>query len=145
MTPVPKPATDTNGNMEFDIRIPGADPGIYIIRVDIDDVVASHTFTVVSGRGVVDGAVDSILANVISEDALDRVFKFDNMTKEWQWYINDPAFASTNNLGGLSSGDLVWIKVSKSVTADILGASVTLSCINEGMENEDCWNQISIP
>ena len=145
ITPSPAPQTNTNGNSEFQVRIPGSDPGIYIIRVEIDDVVASQTFTVVSGSGVVDGSVETILANVMSEDALDRVFKFDNETKEWQWHINDPAFASTNNLAGLSSGDLVWIKVSKTVTADVLGASVTLSCINEGMENEDCWNQISIP
>ena len=145
ITPSPKPSTDTTGDVEFQVRIPGSDPGIYIIKVEVSDVSATQTFTVVSGSGVVDGSVDSILANVISEDALDRVFKFDNMTKEWQWYINDPAFSSTNNLAGLSSGDLVWIKVSKSVTADILGTSTTLTCINEGMENEDCWNQISIP
>ena len=145
ITPSPKPSTSTIGDVEFEVRIPGSDPGIYIIKVEVADVTATQTFTVVSGSGVVDGSVDSILSNVISEDALDRVFKFDNMTKEWQWYINDPAFAATNNLGGLSSGDLVWIKVSKSVTADILGTSTTLSCINEGMENEDCWNQISIP
>ena len=145
ITPSPKPSTGTTGDGEFEVRIPGADPGIYIIKVKIDRVTASQTFTVVSGSGVVDGSVDSILANVMSEDALDRVFKFNNETKEWQWYINDPAFASTNNLAGLSSGDLVWIKVSKSVTADILGTSTTLTCINEGAENEDCWNQISIP
>ncbi len=145
ITPLPRPSTGRTGDVEFDVRIPGADPGIYIIKVVVDDVTATQIFTVVSGSGVVDGSVDSILANVMSEDALDRVFKFNNETKEWQWYINDPAFASTNNLAGLSSGDLVWIKVSKSVTADILGTSTTLTCINEGMENEDCWNQISIP
>ena len=33
----------------------------------------------------------------------------------WEWYISDPAFASTNNLSGLSSGDLVYIKVTKDV------------------------------
>ena len=145
ITPSPKPSTDTTGDVEFQVRIPGSDPGIYIIKVEVADVSATQTFTVVSGSGVVDGSVETILANVMSMDALDRVFKFDNETKEWQWYINDPAFTSTNNLGGLSSGDLVWIKVTKTVTADVLGTSVTLSCINEGMENEDCWNQISIP
>ena len=145
ITPSPKPSTNTTGDVDFDVRIPGSDPGIYIIKVEVADVSATQTFTVVSGSGVVDGSVESILANVMSEDALDRVFKFNNETKEWQWHINDPAFSSTNNLGGLSSGDLVWIKVAKSVTADVLGTSVTLSCINEGMENEDCWNQISIP
>ena len=145
ITPAPKPSTDTNGNGSFDIRIPGADPGIYIIRVEIEEVVATSTFTVVSGSGVSDGAVETVLGNVISEDALDRVFRFDNATKMWAWYISDPAFASTNNLGGLSSGDLVYIKVTKDVTANILGASTTLTCTNAGTDTEDCWNLVAIP
>ena len=143
--PLPKPSTDTNGNGEFQIRIPGADPGIYIIRVEIADVVATHTYTVIEGGGVVDGAVETILGNVISADALDRVFRFDNTTKMWEWYISDPAFAATNNLAGLSSGDLVYIKVTKDVTADVLGTSITLTCTNAGTDTEDCWNLVAIP
>ena len=145
ITPSPNPSTDTNGNSEFSVRIPGSDPGIYIIRVEIDKVVATSTFTVVSGSGVSDGVVETVLGNIISEDALDRIFRFDNTTKMWEWYISDPAFASTNNLAGLSSGDLVYIKVTKDVTADVLGASVTLTCTNAGTDTEDCWNLIAIP
>ena len=144
-TPSPSPSTDRNGNVTFTFRIPGSDPGVVNVAATFDDTTASTTFTVTEGRGVVDGSVETILASVISEDALDRVFVFDNETKEWLWHISDPAFASTNTLTGLSSGDLAWIKVSKSVTADVLGRSLALTCINEGMENEDCWNQVSIP
>ena len=143
--PIPKPSTDTNGNGEFQIRIPGADPGIFIIRVEIADVVATHTFTVTEGGGAEDAEVETVLGNIMSEDALDRIFRFDNTTKMWEWYISDPAFASTNNLAGLSSGDLVYIKVTKDVTADVLGASVTLTCTNAGTDTEDCWNLIAIP
>ena len=145
ITPLPKPSTDTNGNGEFSIRIPGSDPGIYIIRVQIDEVVATHTFTVISGSGASDASVETVLANVISAAALDRVFRFDNSTKSWEWYISDPAFSASNNLGGLSSGDLVYIKVTEDVTADILGASTTLTCTNAGTDTEDCWNLIAIP
>ena len=145
ITPSPNPSTDTSGNADFSVRIPGSDPGIYIIRVEIDKVVATSTFTVVSGSGVSDGAVETVLGNIISADALDRVFRFDNTTKMWAWYISDPAFASTNNLGGLSSGDLVYIKVTKDVSADILGASTTLTCTNAGTDTEDCWNLVAIP
>ena len=145
VTVSPAPSTDRNGNVTFTFRIPGADPGVVNVSATFDDTTASTTFEVTSGAGVVDGSVETILADVISMDALDRVFKFDNDTKEWQWHINDPAFAATNNLAGLSSGDLVWIKVTKSVTADVLGQSLSLTCINEGAENEDCWNQVSIP
>ena len=143
--PIPKPSTDTNGNGEFQIRIPGADPGIFIIRVEIADVVATHTFTVTEGGGAEDAEVETVLANVISAEALDRVFRFDNSTKSWEWYISDPAFSASNNLGGLSSGDLVYIKVTKDVTADVLGTSITLTCTNAGTDTEDCWNLVAIP
>ncbi len=145
ITPSPKPSTDTNGNGSFDIRIPGSDPGIYIIRVEIEEVVATSTFTVVSGSGAADASVETVLANLISEGALDRIFRFDNTTKTWEWYIADPAFAASNNLAGLSSGDLVFIKVTQDMTVDILGTSIALTCINEGTETEDCWNTITIP
>ena len=143
--PIPKPSTDTNGNGEFQIRIPGADPGIFIIRVEIADVVATHTFTVTEGGGAEDAEVETVLGNIMSEDALDRIFRFDNTTKMWEWYISDPAFAATNNLAGLSSGDLVYIKVTKDVTADVLGKSLTLTCTNAGTDTEDCWNLVAIP
>ena len=143
--PLPKPSTDTYGNGEFQIRIPGADPGIFIIRVEIADVVATHTYTVIEGGGAEDAAVETVLGNIMSEDALDRIFRFDNTTKMWEWYIGDPAFASTNNLSGLSSGDLVYIKVTKDVTADVLGTSITLTCTNAGTDTEDCWNLVAIP
>ena len=145
ITPTPNPSTDTNGNAEFSVQIPGSDPGIYIIRVEIDTVVATSTFTVVPGSGADDAKIETVLGNLISEDALDRVFRFDNATKEWQWYVTDPVFAHSNNLAGLSSGNLVFIKVTQDITADILGTSVTLTCINEGTETEDCWNKIAIP
>ena len=145
ITPSPNPSTDTSGNAEFSVRIPGSDPGIYIIRVEIDTVVATSTFTVVSGSGAADATIETVLANLISEGALDRVFRFDNATKMWSWYIADPAFAASNNLAGLSSGDLVFIKVTQDMTVDILGTSVALTCINEGTETEDCWNTITIP
>ncbi len=51
ITPIPKPSTDTNGNAEFTVQIPVSDPGIYIIRVEIDQAVATSTFTVVAGLG----------------------------------------------------------------------------------------------
>ena len=145
ITPSPNPSTDTNGNAEFSVRIPGSDPGIYIIRVEIDEVVATSTFTVVSGSGASDATVETVLGNVISDEALDRVFRFNNETKTWEWYISDEAFSASNNLAGLSSGDLVFIKVTKDTTVDILGTSTTLTCTNPGTETEDCWNLISIP
>ena len=60
ITPIPKPSTDTYGNVTFNIRIPSYDPGIYIVRVEIANVVATHGFTVVEGCGDEDAAVESL-------------------------------------------------------------------------------------
>ena len=64
-------------------------------------------------------------------------------------YYNDhgpPHFHArpANNLVSLSSGDLVWVRTTGTVTADILGEPVTLSCTGEGDADENCWNQIAI-
>ena len=56
-----------------------------------------------------------------------------------------PALRAANNLAGLPSGDLVWVRTTRTVTADILGESVTLSCTGEGTADENCWNQMAIP
>ena len=145
ITPVPRQVTDGSGRVIFKVRIPGSEPGITIIRVEVAGVVATQAFTVVDG-GAADGvAVEVVLYSLIEEGALDRVFRFDNATKEWSWYIHDPALRAANNLAGLSSGDLVWIKATKTITADILGESIPLSCTGEGTADKDCWNQMAIP
>ena len=60
ITPIPKPSTDTYGNVTFNIRIPSYDPGIYIVRVVIANVVATHGFVVVEGCGDEDAEVESL-------------------------------------------------------------------------------------
>ena len=85
ITPVPKPGTDPAGQAVFDVRIPGSDPGIHIIRVEVAGVVAAQPFTVVEDGGAGGGTVETILAGIIAHVALERVFRFDNATKEWRW------------------------------------------------------------
>ena len=72
------------------------------------------------------------------------MFRFDNATRGWSWHIVDPDLGATNNLAGLSSGDLVWIRTTGTVTVNILGEPITLSCTGEGTAGEDCWNQVAI-
>lgn len=144
ITPIPKPSTGGDGHAVFHVRIPAADMGTHIIRVEIGGVTASQPFFVLEGEEKSDGPEDVGLNWLIREEALDSVFKFDNDTKEWRWYINNPDFRSANNLPGLSSGDPVWIRVTRTVTADILGKPVHLTCVMQGA-TENCWNLIGIP
>ena len=46
VTPSPKPNTDGNGMMSFDITIPGLDVGIQTIEVNVGGTTASVGFTV---------------------------------------------------------------------------------------------------
>ena len=110
------------------------------VRTTVTIVVTPDT-----GPDIISGRVETVLASLIDVGALDRVFRFDNETKEWRWHIADPAFAPANNLAGLESGDLVWIKVAYSITVDILGEPVELTCINPGTADQDCWNHVAIP
>ena len=46
VTPAPRPTTDGNGMLSFDIIIPGLDVGIQTIEVQVGDTTASTAFTV---------------------------------------------------------------------------------------------------
>lgn len=89
--------------------------------------------------------VETALAKLIQTGSLERVFRFDNATKTWEWYINDPAFGPFNTLQSLSSGDLIWVKVTREATLGIFGVSVNFTCANRGQIDENCWNAIKVP
>ena len=108
-------------------------------------MTATQAFTVVDGVAADGVAVEVVFYSLLQEKALDRVFRFDNATKEWSWYIHDRDFQPANNLASLSSGDLVWVRTTGTVTADIMGEPVSLSCTGDGTVGENCWNQMAIP
>lgn len=108
-------------------------------------MMATQAFTV-TDDGAGDGApVEVILHHLIQSDALDRVFRFDNATKEWNWYIVYQDFRPANNLASLASGDLVWIRVTRTITINVLGKPVSLTCVARDATGENCWNLVRIP
>ena len=145
ITPIPRPVTDGSGRVAFTTRIPASDPGINIIRVEVAGVTATQAFTVVDGRAAGGVAVEVVFYSLIEEGALDRVFRFDNATKGWSWYIHDRDFQPANNLPSLSSGDLVWIRVSRTIAINVLGKPVSLTCVAKDAAGENCWNLVRIP
>ena len=46
ITPAPKPNTDANGMMSFDVLIPGLDVGIQTVEVKVGGTTSSTGFTV---------------------------------------------------------------------------------------------------
>jgi len=76
---------------------------------------------------------------------LDRAFFFNNVTKDWNFYINDAAFSDANDLDEVSSGQPIWIKVTGDTSVELNGSTTDLTCVNPGTAEEDCWNLIVFP
>ncbi|HEU0020758.1 MAG TPA: IPT/TIG domain-containing protein [Dehalococcoidia bacterium] len=146
--------TDGQGNFTIDdLVVPGLDPGVHAVIVRVgtnvqNRVTSSTSFEVLEASGV-GGArttpIEDALAPLFEAETLDRAFFFNNATKEWLFYINDPAFESANDLDDIPSGLPLWIRVTEDTTVELNNVEVTLSCINPGTPEEDCWNQIVFP
>ena len=139
----PNPSTDRGGNVSFSFQIPGVDSGIQNVSVSIGETTASVGFNVTEASGVV-GAVTSDVAvalePLLTEGTLDRVFYFNNATKEWQWHIVDPDFAATNNLDDVVSGAPLWVLVTEDTSAILNNRTVDFTCAGG-----DCWNLVTFP
>ena len=143
VTVSPNPSTDRNGDASFTFQIPGLDAGTQNVVVDFDGVTASVAFAVAEASGVV-GAITSdvevALEPLLTAGTLDRVFYFNNESKEWQWHIVDPDFASTNNLDDVVSGAPLWVLVTEDTSATLNGRVVNFTCAGD-----DCWNLVTFP
>ena len=143
VTVSPNPSTDRDGNATFTFQIPGLDAGTQNIVVDFDGVTASVAFTVAEASGVV-GAITSdvevALEPLLTAGTLDRVFYFNNESKEWQWHIVDADFASSNNLDDVVSGAPLWVLVTEDTSATLNGRVVNFTCAGD-----DCWNLVTFP
>ena len=136
-------STDRNGDVSFDFLVPGADPGIHNVIIDVDGTTASVGFTVVESTGVVGAVttgVETALEPLLTAGTLDRVFYFNNSTKEWQWHIVDPDFAASNNLDDVVSGAPLWVLVTEDTSATLNNRVVDFSCAGD-----DCWNLVTFP
>ena len=143
VTVSPNPSTDRNGDASFGFQIPGLDAGTQNVVVDFDGVTASVAFTVAEASGVV-GAITSdvevALEPLLTAGTLDRVFYFNNESKEWQWHIVDADFASSNNLDDVVSGAPLWVLVTEDTSATLNGRVVNFTCAGD-----DCWNLVTFP
>ena len=142
-TPVPAPTTDRSGNVEFTFQVPGIETGVQGVTVDIGGTTANSGFTVVEAGGVVGAVtseVETALEPLMDAGTLDRVFYFNNSTKEWQWYISDPDFASSNNLDDVVSGAPLWVLVTEDTSVFLNDREVDFTCADGS-----CWNLIVFP
>jgi hypothetical protein len=140
-------ATDDDGNLQIDgLVVPGLDPGVatLTIRVGSGDLetTAVSTFEI---TGPAESAGAEMPVREALEplgDSLERVFHFENTTKQWSFFDPLPAFRDANSLAVIREGQVYWIKVARSLTIDLNGQSRNLTCANEGNAPADCWNVV---
>ena len=135
VTPSPKPSTDGNGMMMFDITIPGLDVGIQTIEVNVGRTTSSVGFTVTES-GVNPGDIKPVVEAIEPlGDNLVSVWNFNNDTKVWAFY--DPTLAEGNTLTHMISGETYLIRI-KNTTEVILNRDTrNLTCVGG-----NCWNQV---
>ena len=135
VTPAPKPSTDGNGMMSFEVIIPGLDVGIQTIEVNVGRTTSSTGFTVTES-GVNPGDIKEVAVGLEPlGDNFVSVWHFNNDTKMWSFYT--PALAEGNSLTHLITGETYLIRI-KSTTEVILNNDTrNLTCVGG-----NCWNQL---
>ena len=133
VTPAPKPATDGNGMMSFDITIPGLDVGIQTIEVEVGQTTASTGFTVTES-GVAPGSIQEVAVGL--EDLGDNfvnIWNFNNDTKAWSFYDGQEG----SDLTHLISGETYLLQIKSTVEVILNRDTRNLTCVGS-----NCWNQI---
>ena len=129
--------TDRDGNVTVeDVLIPGLDPGVYSVVINVDGTIAIGEISVLaesSAAGApaeLPGAVDNL------GDSLVAIFHFDDVGKSWSFYDPRPEFADLNTLTEMVNGEAYWILVSETVDDVVLNNKArSLTC-----RGADCWN-----
>jgi hypothetical protein len=117
--PSPAPRAERNGDITVEVMVPLLNPGTYtVVMTNAANFSASTTFTAVAATVVeeVEEVVTDtaeVFADIISEENLVRVWRFDNASKEWAFYDPLEDFADFNDLLNVDAGDPVWVKVTE--------------------------------
>ena len=136
VTPSPRPSTDSQGMMTFNITIPGLDVGIQTIEVQVGGTTASVGFTVTTSGVAAGNITESSLAVVNLGDNFVRSFNFNNDTKTWTFYSPEAPDDSTQT--SFITGESYWILIGESQEVILNGKTRNLTCSAAG----NCWNLI---
>ena len=131
--------TDIDGNITIDdVLVPGLDPGIYSVIINVDGTVAIGELEVLAedsaagAKAELPGALEELGDNLV------RVFHFNGVDKSWDFFDPRPDFADMNTLTALVNGAPYWVLVSEGQEDVVLNNKArTLTCVGG-----DCWNQL---
>ena len=133
VTPAPKPSTDGNGMMSFDILIPGLDVGIQTIEVSVGRTTSSTGFTVTES-GVNPGDIKAVAVGVETlGDNFVNIWHFNNDLKTWSFYDGEEG----SDLTHLITGETYLLQIKSTVEVILNRDTRNLTCVGG-----NCWNQI---
>ena len=133
VTPAPKPATDGNGMMSFDITIPGLDVGIQTIEVHVGGTTASVGF-VVTESGLHPGNITKVVPALEAlGDNFVNIWHFNNDTKGWSFHDG----MEGSDLTHLITGETYLLQIKSTVEVILNRDTRNLTCVGS-----NCWNQI---
>ena len=131
-------STDATGSVSIEnVLIPGLDPGVYSVQLDVDDTVAIGSLEVLPEGP--SGIVTALPAAVTDlGDKLVRVFHFNGVDKTWSFFDPRADFADLNTLTEMVNGVPYWILVTENVDDVVLNNKTrAFTCVGG-----DCWNQL---
>ena len=133
ITPAPKPNTDANGMMSFEVLIPGLDVGIQTVEVKVGGTTSSTGFTVTES-GLHPGNIVEVAMGL--EDLGDNfvnIWHFNNDLKTWSFYDGDEG----SDLTHLITGETYLLQVKSTVEVILNRDTRSVTCVGS-----NCWNQI---
>ena len=106
-------ATDETGSLETDVLVPNLGFGDHILLIQVEEVRVPHIIKVTPPP--LSGSPGQVFKYLIQGSTLLTVWRYDNATQSWSLF--DPSLpvgmAELNDLTEVSSGDIVWINLSK--------------------------------
>lgn len=128
--------TDANGQFTLTGNVPAVETGTQAILVATGESTHTISFTVLDDPAAPTSTPaapdpDPIIYPLTPEggplgENLLRVFRFDNVNKEWTFYDPKPEFASFISLTELVTGKAYWIEVKRSQTKAVNGRYLDL-------------------
>ena len=117
--PLPAPATDGSGNFTTTVLVPPLASGTQTLLITAGKISANLPITIVAPAAVpvvTSNATEDTFADEITADNLMRVWWFNNADQTWAFFDPRPAFSAANTFTEATSGDIVWVNVTKQTT-----------------------------
>ena len=133
VTPSPRPSTDAQGMMNFDITIPGLDNGIQTVEVKVGQTTASVGFTVVPSGVAAGDITPSAKAVENLGDSFVVAWHFNNDSKTWTFYDG----MEGSDLANFITGESYLLQVAATTEVILNNKTRNLTCVGG-----NCWNQI---